>query len=51
MSQNSIFIDIGANEGIISQYIDDKYNCKIEAYEPNPSCFKILEKNLIKNLM
>ena len=48
MSQNSIFIDIGANEGIISQYIDDKYNCKIEAYEPNPSCFKILEKKFNK---
>ena len=44
LNKNSTFIDIGGNEGIISQYINDKFNCKIYIYEPHPGCFNILKK-------
>jgi len=44
LKRNSTFIDIGGNEGIISQYINDKFNCKIYIYEPHPGCFNILKK-------
>ena len=44
LEQNSIVLDFGANIGVVSQYLLDKYNCKIECYEPNKLLFKKLEK-------
>ena len=49
LNKNSTFIDIGGNEGIISQYINDKFNCKIYIYEPHPGCFNILKKKFSKS--
>lgn len=49
LNKNSLFIDVGANEGIISQYIFDKYQCNIEIYEPHPSCLSILRKKFKNN--
>lgn len=49
LSSNSLFIDFGANEGLVSQYIFDKYKCNIIAFEPHPACKKILEKKFIHN--
>ena len=48
LNENSIFIDIGANVGKVSQFIDDFYSCNIISYEPHPSAFKILSKKLNK---
>lgn len=44
LNKNSIIVDVGANNGIISQYLFDKYSCKIHSFEPNPYCFEILKK-------
>ena len=41
---NHKVLDFGANNGIISQYLFDKYKCNIEVFEPNPYCFAILKK-------
>ena len=41
---NHTVFDFGANNGIISQYLFDKYSCNIEVFEPNPYCFAILKK-------
>ena len=46
LSKDSIFIDIGANIGEVSTYINDKFGCKIYCYEPHPGAFKYLEKKL-----
>ena len=46
LNENSIFIDIGANVGKVSQFIDDFYSCNIIAYEPHPTAFKILSRKL-----
>ena len=44
LNKDSLFIDIGANIGKITQYVDDKFNCNIICYEPNIACFKYLKK-------
>ena len=44
LNSNSIVIDIGGNNGVVSNYIYDKYYCNIEIYEPNPYCVLILKK-------
>ena len=49
LNTNSLFIDFGANEGIVSQYIFDKYQCNIIAYEPHPACKEILRKKFRNN--
>jgi FkbM family methyltransferase len=49
LKTDSLFIDFGANEGIVSQYIFDKYKCNIVAYEPHPACEEILKKKFKNN--
>jgi len=44
LNSNSIVIDIGGNNGVVSNYLYDKYYCNIEIYEPNPYCVLILKK-------
>ena len=44
LKYNHNVLDFGANNGIISQYIFDKYKCNVEVFEPNPYCFGILQK-------
>ena len=41
---NSFVIDIGGNNGVVSYYILDKFECNIDIYEPNPYCVLILNK-------
>lgn len=45
LNQDSLFVDIGGNVGLISKFVDDKFNCNIEIYEPHPGCVKILKQN------
>tara|TARA_Y100000389_G_scaffold92448_1_gene89159 strand:- start:40 stop:702 length:663 start_codon:yes stop_codon:yes gene_type:complete len=49
LNQNSITLDLGANVGSVSQFLEDIYNCNIDCYEPNQLAFKILEKRFKKN--
>ena len=49
LNQNSIVLDLGANVGVVSQFLEDIYNCNIDCYEPNQHAFKILEKRFKKN--
>jgi len=53
LKKNSIFIDLGANIGDVSTYINDRFGCKIYCYEPHPGAYKILEKkfNKFKNIV
>ena len=44
LSKDSLFIDIGANIGNVTQYVDDKFKCNIICYEPNMACFNFLKK-------
>ena len=44
LKEESIFLDLGANRGDVSQFVDDKFNCKIYAYEPDSFVYNILEK-------
>ena len=44
LNKKSIFIDIGANIGEISNYVNDRYLSKIFCYEPNASAYKFLKK-------
>jgi hypothetical protein len=44
LNANSIFIDIGTNEGLITHYINDKFKCKIICFEPHPGCYFYLKK-------
>jgi len=39
LNKNSIVIDIGANNGVVSHYLADKYSCYIHRFEPNPYCY------------
>ena len=48
LTKDSIVIDIGANIGEVSTYINDKFGCKIYCYEPHPGAFKYLKKKLKK---
>jgi FkbM family methyltransferase len=49
LNKNSIFIDIGGNQGIIAQYINDFFNCKIFIYEPHPGCIKVIKRKFQNN--
>ena len=49
LTDNSIVIDLGANIGLISQLLFDKYNCKLYSYEPNETAFNLLKKRFKKN--
>jgi FkbM family methyltransferase len=49
LNTESIFIDLGGNNGVVSQYISDKFNCNIHIYEPHKGCFKILKKKFNNN--
>jgi FkbM family methyltransferase len=44
LNTKSIFIDIGANEGLVTSYINDKFGCKIICFEPHPGCYYHLKK-------
>ncbi len=48
LSKDSVFIDIGANIGEVTDYVNDKTGCKIFCYEPHPGAFNYL-KNKLKN--
>jgi FkbM family methyltransferase len=51
---NHFFLDIGANIGLISCLVHEKFDL-IEAVEPNPECFYVLKKNfeisLVRNYL
>ena len=49
LNKDSVVIDLGANIGIISQLIEDKYDCYIDCYEPNQYAFKELQKRFKNN--
>ncbi len=49
LNENSLFVDLGGNVGLVSQYISDKYNCNILIFEPHPGCFNHLKKIFSKN--
>jgi FkbM family methyltransferase len=49
LNKNSIVIDIGANNGVVSHYLADKYSCYIHSFEPNPYCYEILKNIFRKN--
>lgn len=51
LNKNSIFLDFGGHEGIFSYFFLDKFNCKIEIYEPSKILFEILKKNLRNSKM
>ncbi len=44
LDEKSLFIDLGANKGDITQFVIDKYNCKTESYEPEKNCYLKLKK-------
>ena len=48
-NNKSVVVDIGANNGLITQYLFDKFSCTIHCFEPNPYCFEILKKIFKKN--
>lgn len=49
LNVNSVFVDLGANIGTISQYVNDTSGgCKIFCYEPHPAAFKVLEDKFSK---
>lgn len=48
ISKSDIVLDFGANQGEFIEYIKDKYNSYIFAYEPHPKCFDYL-KNKFEN--
>lgn len=48
LNKNSIFLDFGGHEGIFSYFFLDKFNCKIEIYEPSKFLFEILKKKFKK---
>lgn len=41
LNTESIFIELGGNNGMVSQYISDKFNCNVHIYQPHKGCFKI----------
>jgi len=50
LNLNSSVVDIGGNNGVVSSYIFDKYNCYINIFEPNPYCALILRDIFLKNI-
>lgn len=49
LNEKDIFIDFGSHLGFVSQYVHDKFNCKIYAFEANPACFKVLRERFKNN--
>ena len=49
MNKNSIVLDIGANIGNVSNYILEKTNTSIFAFEPNRLCFEIMARRFVDN--
>ena len=49
LNKKSIVLDIGANIGNVSNYILEKTNTTIFAFEPNRLCFEIMVRRLIDN--
>ena len=47
--ENNIFIDVGANIGEISEYVEKKCKAKVYSYEPHPTAFIFLKKRFINN--
>lgn len=48
LKEDSIFIDIGGNIGQVSEFINDKFGCKIFIFEPHPGCLRVLKKKFSK---
>jgi FkbM family methyltransferase len=47
---NSVVFDVGANMGLFSLWINDKFsNMKVHCFEPLPALYKICEHNLKSN--
>ena len=44
LTKDSLYIDIGGNEGQVAEFVNDKFGCKIIIFEPHPGCLKILKK-------
>ncbi len=50
LKDGQTFIDIGANFGLYSVFVDKKFNnCNIHSFEPLPETFKIFQKNMKHN--
>lgn len=47
LKKESIFIDLGANVGEVSSFINDVYGCQIYCFEAHPLAYKILRKRFI----
>ena len=43
LDKNSTVFDIGANNGVVSQYLFDRYSCTIHLFEPHPYCYEVLK--------
>jgi FkbM family methyltransferase len=49
LNQSSIVLDIGSNNGVVTQYLYDKYSCRIYSFEPNPYCY-LVQKNIFRKI-
>lgn len=49
LNKDSIFIDIGANIGLYSLYVNDNFKSQVICFEPHPDAFKILNKRFKNN--
>lgn len=49
LNQSSIVFDFGSNNGVITQYLYDKYSCHIYSFEPNPYCYLVQKNIFCKN--
>jgi FkbM family methyltransferase len=49
LNQNSIVFDIGSNNGVVTQYLYDKYSCHVFSFEPNPYCY-LIQKNIFRKI-
>ena len=49
LNKKSTVLDIGANIGNVSNYILEKTNTTIFAFEPNRLCFEIMVRRFIDN--
>lgn len=49
LNKNSVVLDIGANIGNVSNYILEKTDTSIFAFEPNRLCFEIMARRFVDN--
>ena len=49
LNQSSIVFDIGSNNGVVTQYLYDKYSCRIYSFEPNPYCY-LVQKDIFRKI-